>query len=185
VRAIATRFRGSVAGLSPATIALILAVGLVLGVFPVYGCPTVLCVAAALALRLNLPAVQIINQLALPLQLALLVPLNRFGARVLRGYLPLPASWSVAGAARDAIMGWLCLCVPLGIALYFILVFALRLGLHRHHDPAGPGHRHESEVGAGNQLCDQRRHFGRVPLWPIRLGKHIVDEVETAGLHYS
>jgi uncharacterized protein (DUF2062 family) len=69
VRAIAARFRGSVAGRSPATIALILAVGLVLGVFPVYGLPTVLCVAAALVLRLNFSAVQIINQLVSPLQL--------------------------------------------------------------------------------------------------------------------
>jgi uncharacterized protein (DUF2062 family) len=126
VRAIAARFRGSIAGHSPATIALILAVGLVLGVFPVYGLPTVLCVAAALVLRLNFPAVQIINQLASPLQLALLIPLNRFGARILRGYLALPASWSVAGAARDAIIGWLCICVPLGIVLYFILVNTLR-----------------------------------------------------------
>lgn len=126
VKAIASRFSASVAGLSPTTIALILAVGLVLGVFPVYGCPTILCVAAALVLRLSLPAVQIINQLASPLQLALLVPLNRFGARVVGGYLAVPPSWSIAGAARDAIIGWLCLCVPLGIALYFFLAFTLR-----------------------------------------------------------
>jgi uncharacterized protein (DUF2062 family) len=128
VRTIASRFSTSVVGLSPTTIALILAVGLVLGVFPVYGCPTVLCVLAAIVLRLNLPAVQLINQLVLPLQLVLLVPLNRFGARVASGSaaLSLPASWRVAGAARDAVIGWLCLCVPLGVLLYFILAYALR-----------------------------------------------------------
>lgn len=128
MRAIAARFHASFAGLSPATIALILAVGLVLGVFPVYGCPTVLCAVAAVVLRLNLPAVQLINQLVLPLQLALVVPLNRIGARVVGGYaaLALPASWRVAGAARDAVVGWLCLCVPLGILLYFILAYVLR-----------------------------------------------------------
>jgi uncharacterized protein (DUF2062 family) len=128
VRAIASRFSTSVVGLSPTTIALILAVGMVLGVFPVYGCPTVLCVVAAIVLRLNLPAVQLINQLVLPLQLVLLVPLNRFGARVASGSaaLALPDSWRVASAARDAVIGWLCLCVPLGILLYFILAYALR-----------------------------------------------------------
>jgi len=126
VKAIGARFHASVAGLSPATIALILAVGLVLGVFPVYGCPTVLCVVAALALRLNVPALQLINQLVSPLQLALWVPLNRFGARLVHEYVPLPASASLAGAARDAVIGWFCLCVPLGIVLYFILAHALR-----------------------------------------------------------
>jgi len=128
VRAITARVSASFAGLSPTTIALILVVGLVLGVFPVYGCPTVLCVVAAVILRLNLPAVQLINQLVSPLQLVLLVPLNRFGARVVSGYaaFALPASWRIAGAARDAVIGWLCLCVPLGIALYFILAITLR-----------------------------------------------------------
>jgi len=126
VKAVRNRFSASVAGLSPATIALILAIGLVLGVFPVYGCPTVLCMGAALVLRLNLPAVQIINQLVFPLQLALLVPLSRLGARILHGCLWLPARWSIAATVRDAVVGWLCLCVPLGIVLYFILAFALR-----------------------------------------------------------
>lgn len=128
VRAIAARFSASFVGLSPATIALILAVGLVLGVFPVYGCPTIFCAVAAVILRLNFPAIQLINTLASPLQIVLLVPLNRLGARVMTGYaaFALPASWSIAGAARDAVIGWLCLCVPLGIAFYFILALALR-----------------------------------------------------------
>src|SRR5580692_2926222 len=55
VKAALSRFRASVAGLSPETIALILVLGLVLGVFPVFGCPTLLCIVAALAFRLNLP----------------------------------------------------------------------------------------------------------------------------------
>jgi hypothetical protein len=92
----------------------------------VYGCPTVLCAAAAIVLRLNLPAVQLINQLTLPLQLVLLVPLNRFGAHIVGRYVALPASWGLAGAARDAVVGWLCLCVPLGVVLYFVLAYSLR-----------------------------------------------------------
>ena len=121
MKAAAYRFWASVAGLSPEAISLIIALGLVLGVFPVFGCPTVLCVLAAVTLRLNLPAIQLVNQLSSPLQLALLIPLSRIGARISGG----PAAWSLAGATRDAIAGWFCLCVPLGLALYFILVFTL------------------------------------------------------------
>ena len=81
-----------------------------------------LCALAAIVLRLNLPAIQLVNQLSSPLQLALLIPLSRIGARISGG----PVAWSLAGAARDAIAGWFCLCVPLGLALYLILLFTLR-----------------------------------------------------------
>src|SRR2546426_6925400 len=67
----------SLEGASAETIALSVALGLVFGMFPVYGCPTLLCAAAAIVLRLNSPAVQLVNYLISPLQLALLVPFNR------------------------------------------------------------------------------------------------------------
>jgi uncharacterized protein (DUF2062 family) len=122
VKATAYRFWASVAGLSPEAMALIIALGLVLGVFPVFGCPTLLCALAAGILRLNLPAIQLVNQLSSPLQLALLIPLSRIGAHISGE----PVAWSLAGAARDAMAGWFCLCVPLGLVLYFILLFTLR-----------------------------------------------------------
>lgn len=122
VKTAALRFWASVAGLSPESTALILAVGLVLGVFPVFLCPTILCTLAAFVFRLNFPAIQLVNQLSSPLQLVLLIPLNRIGAHLLGGSV----GWSIAGAARDAVAGWLCLCVPLGLALYFVLLFTLR-----------------------------------------------------------
>ena len=50
-------------GMSPEAMALSIALGFVLGVFPVPGCPTLLCALAALALRLNGPAVQAVNYL--------------------------------------------------------------------------------------------------------------------------
>ncbi len=116
------RFRASVAGLSPETIALIVAAGLVLGVFPVYGLPTLLCAAAAFVFRLNLPAIQVVNQLSSPLQFALWLPLGRIGARIVGGQ----AAWSLIGASRDAIVGWFCFCVPLGFVLYLLLLIGLR-----------------------------------------------------------
>ena len=62
--------------------ALLVAVGLVLGTFPVYGLPTLLCAAAAVLLRLNAAGLQLVNQLSTPLQLALLLPLARIGWRI-------------------------------------------------------------------------------------------------------
>jgi uncharacterized protein (DUF2062 family) len=66
-------------GTSLRRIALCLALGTVLGVFPVLGATTLLCTVAALALRLNLPAIQVVNYVVYPLQLALLVPFYSAG----------------------------------------------------------------------------------------------------------
>ena len=110
------------AGLSPEAAASALAVGLVFGVFPVYGCPTLLCAMAAVLFRLNLPAVQMVNQLSSPLQWVLVIPFARAGARILGGH----GGWNLAGAARDAIAGWFCLSLPLGLILYLLLRFSLR-----------------------------------------------------------
>jgi uncharacterized protein (DUF2062 family) len=66
-------------GTTPEKIALSIAVGLVLGVFPSLGWTTLLCLLAALVFRLNLPAIQMVNYFAYPLQLALLIPFIRAG----------------------------------------------------------------------------------------------------------
>src|SRR6185312_970638 len=58
-------------GVTPDKIALSLAFGLGLGIFPVLGVSTVLCTVAAIAFRLNLPAIQLVNYLASPVQLLL------------------------------------------------------------------------------------------------------------------
>ena len=70
-------------GVTPEKIALSLAFGLGIGIFPVLGISTVLCTVVALALRLNLPAIQLVNYLASPLQLALIIPFVRVGEHVL------------------------------------------------------------------------------------------------------
>ena len=70
-------------GVTPAALALSLAMGLGLGTFPVLGSTTILCAAAAALLRLNQPAIQLVNYVAYPLQLLLLIPLLRAGAALL------------------------------------------------------------------------------------------------------
>jgi len=67
-------------GMSLRKISLCIAVGIVLGIFPVLGTSTLLCTVAALALRLNLPAIQIVNYMVYPLQLVLLAPFYGTGS---------------------------------------------------------------------------------------------------------
>ena len=68
-------------GISPRRLALTLALGFTIGCVPVVGIPTLLCAALALALGLNLPAIQVANYAAMPFQLALIAPFLRLGAR--------------------------------------------------------------------------------------------------------
>ena len=66
-------------GTTPEKIALSIAFGLVLGIFPAIGWTTLLCFLAAIIFRLNLPAVQLVNYFMYPVQLALLIPFIRAG----------------------------------------------------------------------------------------------------------
>jgi uncharacterized protein (DUF2062 family) len=120
------KFKASIADMRPETIALIFALGLVLGVFPVFGLPTLLCAGAAILFRLNLPAIQIVNQVCAPLQYALLIPLGRLGARITRTPLNGNVLLHLADGMKNAIVGWGCFCVPMGLLLYAAVLFSLR-----------------------------------------------------------
>jgi uncharacterized protein (DUF2062 family) len=127
-------------GVTPEKLALSLALGVALGVFPVLGTTTALCALAAFALRLNLPAIQIVNWFVYPLQFALLLPFFRLGEWIFRAPpLPLSAMQIVAMVRASywhsmfvlwtttchAILAW-CLTAPvLVVALYVPLRFAL------------------------------------------------------------
>jgi uncharacterized protein (DUF2062 family) len=71
-------------GVTPEKIALTVALGISLGVTPVIGSTTMLCTLAAVTLRLNLPAILLVNGVVYPLQLTLLVPFLRAGAWLFR-----------------------------------------------------------------------------------------------------
>ena len=71
-------------GITPEKIALSLAFGIGLGVFPVLGSTTILCALAAVLFRLNLPSIQLVNYFVYPLQLGLLIPFFRFGELLFR-----------------------------------------------------------------------------------------------------
>ena len=66
-------------GMSLRKIALCISLGFVLGIFPILGATTLLCTVAALTLRLNLPAIQVVNYMVYPLQLVMLAPFYGVG----------------------------------------------------------------------------------------------------------
>lgn len=66
-------------GVTPRRLAVSLACGFVIGIVPVLGVSTVLCTLVALALRLNLVAIQVANFAASPFQLLLIIPFVRLG----------------------------------------------------------------------------------------------------------
>ncbi len=122
-----------VQGITPEKIALSLALGVVLAVFPVLGSTTLLCTVAALLFGLNLPMLQLLNWFMYPVQLALIVPFMQVGARLFRTP-PLPfslpqmltmfrADWShtlqtLLVSALQAIAVWL-LCAPIVIVVLY------------------------------------------------------------------
>jgi uncharacterized protein (DUF2062 family) len=71
-------------GVTPQKIALTIALGVSLAVFPILGSTTLLCAAVAFCLKLNQPIIQLVNWLAYPLQFALLIPQVRIGEWLMR-----------------------------------------------------------------------------------------------------
>lgn len=141
-------------GITPDRIALSLAFGLGFGIFPVLGVSSVLCTVVAILLRLNLPAIQLVNYLAAPVQLALVVPFVRLGEHLMSAP---PQPISVAGSFEllangvlhtiqvlwDAIvhaaLGWIVVGPALIYALYGLftplLVRAARVRGLLHREP--------------------------------------------------
>ena len=66
-------------GVTPQKLALTIALGLSLGIFPVLGTTTTLCAIAAIRLKLNQPVIQLVNWLVYPLQLGLVLLFIRAG----------------------------------------------------------------------------------------------------------
>jgi uncharacterized protein (DUF2062 family) len=128
-------------GVTPEKIAAAIAAGVVLGIFPVLGSTTLLCVLAAAVLRLNLPLIQAVNFVIYPLQLVLLIPLLQTGQRLF-GAPALPITlpkvfamiqvsmWNtimtLGLATFRAIVVWLCLSWIVAFVIYFAALMPLR-----------------------------------------------------------
>jgi uncharacterized protein (DUF2062 family) len=88
-------------GASPEKLAWSIAVGLLIGINPVIGSTTILCLAVAFIFRLNVAASQLGNHIVYPLQLILILPFIRVASRVFHT-APMPFSANeLLRAARE------------------------------------------------------------------------------------
>ncbi|GAB4342708.1 MAG: hypothetical protein OHK0038_22660 [Flammeovirgaceae bacterium] len=121
-------------GVTPHKLALTLALGTVLGNFPVFGMTTFLCTAVAFALKLNLPAIHLVNYLMYPIQLSLVIPFVQIGSWIIGSKEPtitlaevqsiLDKDWTTAAALLwkiivQAIIGWLVVAPFMTFVFYF------------------------------------------------------------------
>ena len=111
-------------GITPREVALTLALGGVLGIFPILGATTALCAIAGVWLRLNQPLIQLVNYLVYPLQIALLIPFYRAGERLF-GAEPVPIVDVASLVARFGEGPWQFILDYGKVGLYGITVWAL------------------------------------------------------------
>jgi uncharacterized protein (DUF2062 family) len=128
-------------GITPEKIALSIALGITLGITPVIGSTSILCFLAAILLGLNAPAIQLVNYLVYPLQIAMLGPFLRMGQWIFAAP-PVAVSagrilqliradvWGAIAtlwtATLHALVAWVALAALAAPVLYLILVPALR-----------------------------------------------------------
>jgi len=130
-------------GLSPSKLALVIALGMTLSVFPILGTTTLLCTLAALAFRLNLPAIQLANYMAFPFQIILFFPFLEMGERVSGKSLEnISESTLISAFNADffqaiselyqylvlACLGWALASTP----LFYILFYTFRVAFNRY-----------------------------------------------------
>jgi uncharacterized protein (DUF2062 family) len=119
-------------GLTPQKMAFTVALGVSLGILPIFWGTTLLCAFAAFALGLNQPAIQVVNYMSCPLQIMLLLPFYRLGERILPSSTPTPVfgnSGHLMGtlshmgiSTLKAIIAWLLVAPLLALLLYLVLV---------------------------------------------------------------
>jgi uncharacterized protein (DUF2062 family) len=66
-------------GITPEKVALTLAVGSALALFPIFGTTTLLCLLAGIVLKLNQPIIQLVNMMCATIHFPLIVCLFRMG----------------------------------------------------------------------------------------------------------
>lgn len=113
-------------GMTAEKIALTIAIGASLGVFPLLGTTTVLCFVAALALRLNQPVIQIANYLVYPLQIPLIYFFVKVGQRIAGAPSVAFSVKDIAVTGLHGILGWLVIAVPVTGLVYFGLLPLIR-----------------------------------------------------------
>ncbi len=128
-------------GVTPQKIALTIALGINLAMFPILGSTTLLCAAVAFWLKLNQPIIQLVNWLAYPLQFAMLLPFIRIGEwltrapqvtfsipQMLQKFHDAPGKFlgEFGMTGVHGIIAWLLIAPILSALIYFVLLPPLK-----------------------------------------------------------
>ena len=123
-------------GLNPKKLSIVIALGITISVFPILGITTLLCTAISITFNLNLPAIQLANYAAFPLQMILFFPFLKIGERVSNVSLdPLSKVHLIATFDEGlvyaflklfdylmiACLGWALVIIPMFLILYLLL----------------------------------------------------------------
>jgi uncharacterized protein (DUF2062 family) len=126
------------AGISIERLAVSLALGITIGLIPLYGFTTLIVSCTALSLRLNFVAMQVAHYIVQPLQIALLVPFLKLGEAILKSsdisfsvkqYIHLFRTdfWGTMHELwlvnLSAVVIWMIIAIPLFILLYYSLKY--------------------------------------------------------------
>ncbi len=133
-------------GVTPSKVALSVAVGSALALFPILGTTTTLCVVAGITLGLNQPIIQGVNALCTFIYFPLLYAFVRLGdalARTERSSLDIPLMMSLFTheprqffhqfgiTALHAMLGW-AVVAPFWVPLFYLVALkSLRVTVHR------------------------------------------------------
>ena len=121
-------------GITPRKLAVTCALGAVISIFPLFGTTTLLCFGVAIALRLNIAIIQLVNYLFAPLQIVLILPFIKIGTDLF-GLNPFPYSseqladllrndfWLVVREAGLALMAGIGMWILFSIPLFFFLFY--------------------------------------------------------------
>jgi hypothetical protein len=129
------------AGISAKKLSISLALGITVGLIPLYGVTTLLVGLIAVSLRLNFVAMQVAHYIVHPIQIALLVPFFKLGDAVIKGsevsftvkqYIHLFQT-DFGSALRElwlvnlsAVGIWLIVAIPLFVTLYYVMTYTLK-----------------------------------------------------------
>jgi uncharacterized protein (DUF2062 family) len=128
-------------GVTPQKISLTIALGLSLGIFPILGATTALCAIASIGFKLNQPIIQLVNYLASPLQLMLILVFVRIGEWLLRAQRvsfslpelfrkfhesPVKFFQEFGMTGLHGIIAWLIIAPFITVLLYFALLPLLK-----------------------------------------------------------
>ena len=127
-------------GLSPKKLSIVISLGVSISIFPILGATTLFCTAISILFKSNLPAIQLANYAAFPLQIILFFPFLKIGEKVSKVSLdPLSQVHLIATFDEGffqaiiilfdylmiACLGWVLIIIPIFIILYFPILAIL------------------------------------------------------------